>query len=118
VRIRELQFEVVLASINLCAPLIYMWEVRDAAGGIIYRYIGKSDRGAYRPLRVYPRTVRNLLSGKPYRKSNPKGYRKVHWQLASAAYSGNRVRLRFLCNVPSGMNSFSLERHLQKKYNC
>ncbi len=116
--IRELKFEIVRASINLRAPIIYMWEVRDTTGGVIYRYIGKSDQGTNRPLCVYPRTVRNLLSGKPYRKSNPKGYRKVHWQLANAAYAGNPITLRFLCNVPEGIDSLALEKFLQKKYKC
>jgi len=115
---REMRFKVAASPINLRAPLIYMWEIRDRSGSIVYRYIGKSEQGAVRPLRDYPRNVRNLLNGKSYRPGNPKGFRKVHWQLAHAFYLGQKITLKFLCNIPKGVSSFALEGHLQKEYNC
>ena len=116
--VREMCFDIAATPVNLLAPLIYMWEITDASGEIVYRYIGKSERGATRPLRDYPRNVRNLLNGKSYRRGNPKGFRKVHCQLAHAVYLGHRITLKFLCNVPKGVSSVALERCLQKKYNC
>lgn len=116
--IREMRFEVTGTPVDLHAPLIYMWEVADKKGEVIYRYIGKSNRGAKRPLQEYPRNIRNLLTGRPYRKGNPRGYRKVHCQLANAVYTGDRITLKFLCNIPHGMNGYVLERLMQRKYGC
>jgi hypothetical protein len=116
--IREMHFKVAASPVNLRAPLIYMWEIKDRSGSIVFRYIGKSERGAVRPLRDYPRNVRNLLNGKSYRSGNPRGFRRVHWQLAHAFYLGHRITLKFLCNIPKGVSSFALERYFQKKYDC
>lgn len=116
--LREMRFEVATTPVDSRAPLIYMWEITNSGGGIVYRYIGKSERGATRPLRDYPKNVRNLLNGKPYRRGNPKGFRKVHYQLAHAVYLGYKITLKFLCNVPNGVSSFAVEKCLQKKYNC
>src|SRR5688572_12880576 len=108
--VREMRFEIATTTVNLHAPLIYMWEIADSSGRLVYRYIGKSERGVARPLKDYSRNVRNLLNGKPYRRGNPKGFRKVHYQLAHAVYLGHRITLKFLCNVPKGVSSFALEK--------
>lgn len=97
-------------------PLIYMWEIRDSAGALVGRYVGKARTGADRPLKHYRRNVANLLAGKPYRKSKPDGYRRVHRALAEAEAKGLQITLRFLCNVGKDEDINEIEqRHIREQ---
>jgi hypothetical protein len=74
-------------------PGIYIWEIES-----IGKYVGKYS-SKKRPLSQYARNVHRLLSGRPYRKNNPEGYRHIHTQLANAFTSGKRIKLTFYENV-------------------
>jgi hypothetical protein len=92
-------------------PLIYMWEIRDQSGSLVGRYVGKAKAGARRPRTHYSRNVENILRGKPYRRGNPEGYRKVHHALAEAQRLGHSVLLHFLCNVSVHEDINEVEQH-------
>jgi hypothetical protein len=65
-------------------PLICMCEIRDQGDQLLGLYVGKAKAGAKRQLSHYKRNVQNFLEGKPYRKNNPRGYRRIHRALADA----------------------------------
>lgn len=65
-------------GINLAEPGIYEWRL-DGIG----IYVGKSCR-LPRRIQEYPNNVRKLISGAPYRRNQPTGYRIVHHQLKQA----------------------------------
>jgi hypothetical protein len=71
-------------GVNERQPLIYMWEIMNRTGELVGRYVGKAKAGAERPRTHYARNVANILSGKPYRKGNAQGYRRIHRVLAEA----------------------------------
>jgi hypothetical protein len=62
-------------------PGLYEWHI-DGVGS----YIGKYQR-IRRPLKEYERNLARLLSGLPYRKSKPDGFRRIHRELAEAVQS-------------------------------
>ena len=106
------------SAVDEARPLIYLWEVSDDLH-VVYRYVGKADRGALRPRKHYTRNVRNLLAELPYRPSDPDGYREVHRQLAAA--TGNRhsvVTLRLVRNVEPGEDIYRVEREEHERYGC
>ena len=94
-----MRFTLLPHALNPNSPLIYMWEIRDAKGALLGKYVGKARAGASRPLKHYKRNVTNILLNKPYRKGNPIGYRRIHRALADAERKGLEVTLQFLCNV-------------------
>jgi hypothetical protein len=98
-------------------PLIYMWEIRDPHGKLVGRYVGKAKAGANRPRTHYARNVANVLAHKPYRKSNPNGYRRIHLALALAQTSQSAITLTFLCNPKPGENINDAERRCIKEQN-
>lgn len=112
-----MNFAKLAADIVETAPLIYMWEIRDGAGILVGRYVGKAKAGANRPLKDYRRNVANILLGKPYRKSKPTGYRRVHRALAEAESKGFQVTLRFLCNVGRDEDINEVEQRLIREQN-
>ena len=75
-------------DVNLHGPGIYVWEIEGV--GV---YVGKARRLSRR-IRAYPRSVENIQGGRPYRRSNPDGFRDVHRALAAACAEGRRVTLR------------------------
>lgn len=97
-------------TLNEDLPLIYMWEIRNQAGQLVGRYVGKAKAGAKRPRTHYSRNVANILAGRAYRNRNPVGYRRIHRVLAEAATHGHVVRLYFLCNVQPHENINRVER--------
>ena len=105
-------------NVDESRPLIYMWEIRDKAGELVGRYIGKAKGGAERPRTQYRRNVTNVLAKKPYRKSKPTEFRKVHHALAEAQKLGHTVVLSFICNVQPGENINDVERRCIKEHNC
>jgi hypothetical protein len=104
-------------AVDEASPLIYLWEVSDGAN-VIYRYVGKAQRGARPPRTHYRRNVRNLLRNLPYRPGNRDGYREVHRQLACAVRNGHDITLRFVRNVEPGEDIYCIEREEQERYGC
>jgi hypothetical protein len=111
----DLRFDFDPGSVDKKKPLIYLLEIVDLEGVVRYRYVGKASGGAERPLRHYPRNVRNYLLGKPYRKGKPTEFRAVHIRLADAVRWGWLVRLYLLCNIAEGQDINAVEQgcHLQ-----
>jgi hypothetical protein len=104
------------SSIDPRQAMIYMWEIISSEDdSVLGRYIGKSSRGETRPLTHYARNVANLLAGKPYRKNNPEGYRRIHHALAEATACGHKVRLIYLENVGNEQNINEVERQFITK---
>ena len=111
-----MRFNVLPHALNEAQPVIYVWEIRSSKGGLIGRYVGKAKAGAQRPLKHYGRNVANILSGKPYRKGKPTGYRRIHRALAEAERRGDVVTLQFLCNVAPSENINEVEqRHIREQ---
>lgn len=112
-----MEFEVVDSPfVDRMSPLIYMWEIVDTEGVPIYRYVGKSQKGARRPLTHYSRNVRRLLAGKAYRRSKPDGFRYVHRALAYAVTHSFAIRLSFLCNATDIERIYQIEGQLRNVY--
>ncbi|MGY0199117.1 hypothetical protein [Leptothrix sp. BB-3] len=95
-----------------------MWEIHEASGELVGRYVGKTKAGAKRPLKHYKRNVAKLLLNKPYRRGNPTGFRRIHHALAEAEVRGFRVTLQFLCNIETHENINEVERKFIRIYNC
>lgn len=111
-----MDFQIVDSNIDKSCPLIYLWEIQDSMGRVVYRYIGKAEKGASRPLKHYKRNVNNLLGCKPYRKNNPDGFRKVHHRLAEAGTKRETITLSFVCNVAPDQNIYEIERQWAEHY--
>ncbi len=92
-----MKFEYNSNDINETDPLIYLWSL--SFGDRTRKYVGKAIRGSKRPLTQYSRNVKNLLSGKPYRKGNPNGFRLVHRAMADCVRDEGKITLRLLENV-------------------
>lgn len=75
-------------------PGLYEWKILGVGS-----YIGQYSHIS-RPLKHYSRNVRNLLAGKSYRKGNPKGFRRIHHELADAVVAGTTIKLIILENPP------------------
>ena len=73
------------------APLIYRWSV--TLDGRTECYIGKTSRGADRPLSAYARAVTKLMAGQPYRPDAPNGFRRVHRAMAACLQGGGSLHL-------------------------
>jgi len=73
-------------------PGLYEWHIE-----CVGRYICKFKR-INRPLKEYGRNVVRLVSGLPYRKGKPDGFRRIHVELAQAVRSGRRIELTILEN--------------------
>jgi hypothetical protein len=84
-------------------PLIYVWHV----GGRIY--VGKSEKGARRPLNHYRRNVERYFAGKPYRASNPDGWRLVHRAMFDAVENRESIRLELVANVEPSEDIYAIE---------
>lgn len=107
--------------------LLYEIEIQNPVSGLISRYVGKAEpstrRGRTRPAGKRPRTdyIRNTnrcLAGRPYRKNNPEGFRKVHLALADAVRQNLRVTIRLLKNVAPTENIYDAEREMIRDRNA
>lgn len=91
---------VVAEGATLDTPGLYTWTIEGV--GV---YVGKFTRKS-RPLREYNKNVRNLISGRPYRKGNVDGFRTIHRELAKALQSQIPIGLTIVENrSPSELNS-------------
>lgn len=115
---QDFVYEFSQGAVDPTRPLIYLWEVENRAGDVVFRYVGKATKGAGRPIQQYRRNIRNLLWGRPYRKGKPDAYRAVHRRLAEAVSAGETVRLKFICNVEEHENIDELERRFQRQYHA
>ena len=113
---QNMKYTVLDSNIDVTAPLIYMWEIRDLQGKLVGRYIGKANGGDKRPTQHYPRNVSKLLAGKPYKKG--KNYRRVHYGLADAVDAGHGISLSYLCNVHDTVDIFEVESRYINEYSC
>jgi hypothetical protein len=78
---------------------IYEWKIAGR-GSYIGKYTVFSDR-----CRDYRRNLSNLRAGRPYRKSNEDGFRRIHRELSDANLKGLSITLVLLENVdPSDIN--------------
>ncbi|EJL6481869.1 hypothetical protein O1D88_003546 [Vibrio cholerae] len=113
-----MNFDVISEGVNKDKALIYMWEIYDKTDVLVGRYVGKAKNGAKRPLKHYKRNVARLIAGKPYRKSNPNGYRVVHKALADAVDKNYVIKLYFLANINEGEDINQVEQALINQHDC
>lgn len=113
-----MKYELFKNAIDEFSPLIYMWEIYTQEGVLVGRYVGKAKNGAKRPQKHYQRNIRNFLAGKPYRKGNPEGYRKIHRALAEATQKDYQITLQYICNINEYENINDIERKYINKHNC
>lgn len=104
-------------EINVNAPLIYLWEIKNAEGEVMGRYVGKAEGGAKRPTEDYVYNVDRRLNGEPYR-TKGRDYRRVHMAMADAMRSGHTISLRYLCNVSPEQDINAVEQHYIQEYGC
>jgi hypothetical protein len=116
--ITELLYEFDGGTVDDAKPLIYLWEVFDHQGKLLYCYVGKAKNGASRPLKHYARNVRNLLLCRPYRKGKQEKFRHVHRQLARAMQSQHRIVLTLIRNVMPNEDINAVEREEQARRGC
>jgi hypothetical protein len=111
-----MKFEIAAHNIDENAALIYMWEIFNPEGVLLGKYVGKAKSGSKRPYKHYKRNVKRLLAGLPYRKSNATRYRNIHIALGQAVSNDSRIRLSFICNVPTDENINDVEKyHINKQ---
>lgn len=92
---------VVADGVDCKLPGIYEWRIDGRSDRT---YIGKYTRIS-RPKRAYSLNVAHLLANEPYRKSSPKGFRRIHRALAEAKSQGCSITLTILENPPlAGIN--------------
>lgn len=92
IELNDVRKLVVSKGATLDASGIYAWTIQGV--GV---YVGKYTRKS-RPLSEYNRNVRNVLTGRPYRKNNPDGFRRIHLELAKAVEAGIAIELRIVEN--------------------
>ncbi|WP_408596641.1 hypothetical protein [Pseudomonas sp. PLMAX] len=114
--VMAMDFEVFTCGVDETKPLLYLWQIEDENGQVLYRYVGKSERGASRPLTQYRRNVVNHLAERPYRKGKPDAFRAVHLRMSDAVTKGHRITLYLLQNVSDVAQIFSAKRTEQEKF--
>ena len=105
----SLQFQFEPGDVDQQSPLIYSWAIFDPEGRVRYRYVGKSEPGAQRPLNDYARNVSNLLNGLPYRPQKPDKFRIVHKRMADAVEWSWPIVLNLIRNVHPDENILTVE---------
>jgi hypothetical protein len=90
----------VVEGVDEGKPGIYYWLIEGGDS-----YIGKYS-SIDRPTKHYGRIVERSINLKPYRKSNPEGFRRVHIALRKAVEEERRIELRILKNAdPAEINA-------------
>ncbi|EGQ8181479.1 hypothetical protein C1S99_25260 [Vibrio parahaemolyticus] len=110
-----MEFTLKCENMNPFRGLIYEWKVTNGTDEIIGVYVGKASNGISRPLKDYKRNVAKIIAKKPYRKSNPDGFRKVHLALHTAVVNKHSIELTILENVTEGQCINSLEQQYISK---
>ncbi len=84
--------EISVPGVDPALPGIYEWRIEGVGC-----YIGQYTRSS-RPRREYGKNVANIEVGRPYRKGNPNGFRKVHHSLHKAMKTHKRITLTIFEN--------------------
>src|SRR4051794_27991871 len=84
--------EVPVPGVSPERPGLYEWRIER-----IGCYIGQYT-SVLRPRRAYGLNVGRILSGKPYRRGKPEGFRQIHRELADAVRAGCSISLTLLEN--------------------
>lgn len=84
---------IVADGIDSSKPGLYQWQIEGAGC-----YIGKYTHIS-RPRREYAANVLRLMQGRPYRLSNPHGFRRVHRALLQAHLDRRQITLTILENA-------------------
>lgn len=92
------------ADADLHGAGIYLWQVGDES------YVGKASRLSRR-LHQYLRNVDRIETGRPYRRANPDGFRRIHRALHAAKAGNARVMLTILESCERGPCLLDRERH-------
>ena len=111
-----MHFTEIEGPVDTSRPLIYLWEILDADGSVLYRYVGKAAGGADRPRRHFQSNVSNLIAGRPYRKERPEEFCAVHRRMAEAVTAGQPIRLSYLCNIEPSEDINAVERKWQRHF--
>jgi hypothetical protein len=93
-------------------PGLYLWQIDG-----VDCYVGKYTRIS-RPTKHYSRNVQNLRAGKPYRKKNTDGFRRIHRALAIAVEAKKAIRLVILENVLKPRDINAREREVINERRC
>ena len=95
-----------IAGVRSDVPGLYEWRIAGVGC-----YIGQYTH-ARRPRREYGLNVGRILASRPYRKSNPKGFRLIHCALAQAAQGDISITLILLENQELKVDRNRREREL------
>ena len=98
--------EITIPGVDPGQSGIYEWRIE-----CLGCYIGQYTH-ALRPRREYGLNVGRILAGRPYRKSNPEGFRKIYRQLAKAVEDCRLITLTLLENQPMKADRNRREREL------
>ena len=85
------------------SPLLYRILIGEK-----FCYIGCAN-SASRPEKAYRRNLQRMLGGRPYRKSNPDGFRLIHKRMFDAFHQGDPIVIELIRNVKRE-NKFSEEK--------
>ena len=80
-------------------------------GSKVLEYISGSTRAPPDRAGHYGMNIARLTEGRPYRRSNPDGFRPIHHQLALAVGGKRPITLTFLENQPDKISRNARERH-------
>lgn len=84
--------EEVLPGVDAAEPGVYEWRIEGVGC-----YIGQYTRQR-RPRREYGLNVGRLLTGRPYRKNKPGGFRQIHRELTQAVRDRRKITRIFVEN--------------------
>jgi len=91
--------------VDLAGPGVYAWRI----DGVVV-YVGKASRLRSR-LREYRNNIGKIGDGRPYRRGEPGGFRRVHRALAEARAAGRAVVFSVIEGCPRGDALLARERY-------
>jgi hypothetical protein len=97
-------------EIDLGGPGIYAWHVD---GRLVY--VGKATKLRSR-IREYRNNIERIRSGRPYRRGNVDGFRRIHRELARAVEAGVSVSISVLETCEPGAALLACERFWLETY--
>lgn len=102
---REVLFPGFPARIGRDEAGIYPWEIEGAG-----RYVGKATRPRGR-FNEHSNNVRKIAEGRPYRRSKPDEFRRIHRALAQAHIDGRAMTYSVVETCEAGTVLLERERH-------
>jgi hypothetical protein len=107
---QKMDFDFLENQVNPKEPLLYRITIGDAR----LFYVGSSN-SAHRPKTRYKWNVGRMMDGKPYhKKSDPRGYRRIHRELLAASLRKDKIVIELLCNVPKLTKSTEERKAIQE----